>query len=137
MVKTQKALSLLKDRIQQIGLGPSPGQLKAYEVYKQYPSIHPSSIFSPYCISSFFSLFVRQVEIEQRLQQKMEKTVEEIQHQASEEKQRILLDATKQMRDALKDMSTQSNSKEVSKLGSFCRLFVVVSLVIVALLFYV
>ena len=54
----------------------------------------------------------------------MEKAIEEIQLQASEEKQRILLDATKQMRDTLKDMNTQSNSKEVSKVGSFCLLFV-------------
>ena len=32
VVKTQKALSLLKERIQQIGLGPSPAQMKACEV---------------------------------------------------------------------------------------------------------
>ena len=32
VVKTQKALSALKDRIQQIGLGPSNAQLKLFEV---------------------------------------------------------------------------------------------------------
>lgn len=32
VVKTQKALSSLKERIQRIGLGPSLSQLKAHEV---------------------------------------------------------------------------------------------------------
>ena len=54
------------------------------------------------------------MEIEQRLQQKMDKAVEDVQHQAAEEKQKILLDATKQMRDTIREMNAQSSSKEVS-----------------------
>ena len=44
----------------------------------------------------------------------MEKAMEDIQQQTSEEKQRLLMDATKQMRDALREMNTQTSSKEVS-----------------------
>ncbi len=52
----------------------------------------------------------------------MDKTVEEIQHQATEEKQRLLLDATKQMRDTLREMNAQSSSKEVSEQNKKCSL---------------
>lgn len=83
VVKTQKALSNLRERIDQIGFAPSPMQLRQYEM-----------------------------EREQALQSKIEQAVEEVRRHATEEKQRLLLDATKQMRDAIRESNLQVNCKE-------------------------
>ena len=55
------------------------------------------------------------MEREQALQLKIEQAVEEVRRHASEEKQRLLLDATKQMRDAIRESNLQVNCKEVSR----------------------
>ena len=54
-----------------------------------------------------------QVEREQQIQLRITQAVDEAKHQASEEKQRLLVDASRQMREAIKECNTQSSSKEV------------------------
>ena len=55
-----------------------------------------------------------QVEREQQIQLRITQAVDEAKHQASEEKQRLLVDASRQMREAIKECNTQSSSKEVT-----------------------
>ena len=55
-----------------------------------------------------------QMEREQIISQRVEQAVSEIRKQAGEEKQRILMDASRQMREAIRESNKQSNAREVA-----------------------
>ncbi|XP_011409422.1 PREDICTED: protein CBFA2T3-like, partial [Amphimedon queenslandica] len=46
------------------------------------------------------------------IQQRIQQAVDEVKTKSSEDKQKVLMDASRQLREALKEANAQSNSKE-------------------------
>jgi runt-related transcription factor 1 len=84
VAKTQKSLQSLKERVL-IASSHPPIQ----HLYKQFEQEHEASVL-----------------------QRIEQAVEETKMRANEERQKILLDANRQMRETLKECNIQSTSKE-------------------------
>lgn len=59
-------------------------------------------------------MFVLQQEHEAAVLQRIDQAIEDVKLKGSEEKQKILLDASRQMREAIKEANIQTNSKEVT-----------------------
>ena len=59
------------------------------------------------------------MEQEAAVQSRIQRAVEESKQAAAEEKQRLLMEASRQMRDALREANVQSDAKEVNCLSVY------------------